>query len=382
MKKKTTEEFINDAIKIHGEKYDYSKVEYQWCDKKVCIICDEHGEFFQTPSHHLHGQGCPKCKNKKISNKLRSNTDIFIKKARNVHNEKYDYSKVNYEKDSIKVCIICPIHGEFWQTPNAHLRGQGCPKCGNITISKKQLFTNFEFIQKAKKIHCDKYDYSKVKYVNTKRKVCIICPKHGEFWQTPDGHLRGHGCNKCGRLANAKKRSGDRLKFIEMSQQIHKFKYDYSKVKYINNHTKVCIICPIHGEFWMMPNNHTHKKSPQGCPKCKSSHLETEVRNFLSENHINFEEQKKFEWMGRQSLDFYLSDYNVAIECQGKQHFESVDHFGGMKNFEYFQERDKRKYELCKSEGIKILYYANYYYDFPYKVYTNKEELIKEVIKQ
>ena len=189
-KKKTKEEFIAKAKLVHGDKYDYSKVEYVGALTKVCIICPKHGEFCQEANSHLRGQGCPKCKSKKQT----CTTDEFIAKAKKIHGDKYDYSKVNYVNNYTKVCIICHEHGEFWQTPGAHLRGQGCPKCK----SKKQTCTTDEFIAKAKKIHGDKYDYSKVEYVNRKTKVCIICPKHGEFWQTPSAHLRGQGCPKCG----------------------------------------------------------------------------------------------------------------------------------------------------------------------------------------
>ena len=188
--KKTKEEFIAKAREVHGDKYDYSKVEYVGALTKVCIICPEHGEFWQEANSHLRGQGCPKCKYEKQT----SSTEEFIQKAHKVHGDKYDYSKVEYVGALTKVCIICPEHGEFWQIPSAHLRGQGCPKCK----AKKQTCTTDEFIAKAKKIHGDKYDYSKVNYVNRKTKVCIICPKHGEFWQTPNHHLSGCGCPKCG----------------------------------------------------------------------------------------------------------------------------------------------------------------------------------------
>jgi hypothetical protein len=103
--------------------------------------------------------------------------------------EKYDYSKVKFEHVNKHVCIICPEHGEFWQKPGIHLRGYGCPICGG----SKRL-TNEEFIEKARLVHEDKYDYSKVNYINTSTKVCIICPEHGEFWQTPNSHLFGAGC--------------------------------------------------------------------------------------------------------------------------------------------------------------------------------------------
>ena len=191
MSKITTNEIIAKAKLVHGDKYDYSKVDYVKDYIKVCIICPEHGEFWQRPHAHLQGQGCPKCKSKKQT----CTTDEFIAKAKKIHGDKYDYSKVKYIDTKSKVCVVCPEHGEFWQTPHNHLSGQGCPKCG----VEKQTSTKEEFIKKAKEIHGDKYDYSKVDYSNAHTKVCIICPNHGEFWQTPNNHLRGHGCPKCKR---------------------------------------------------------------------------------------------------------------------------------------------------------------------------------------
>jgi hypothetical protein len=185
--KKTTKQFIEQARKIHGDKFDYSKVKYEGTDVKVCIICPKHGEFWQTPYCHLKGDQCPAC-----SNVQRITQDIFIERCTKIHHGKYDYSKVKFEHIKKKVCIICPKHGEYWQTPFGHLQGYGCPICGG----NKRL-TNEEFIEKAKLVHEDKYDYSKVQYINTSTKVCIICPEHGEFWQTPNSHLFGAGCPTC-----------------------------------------------------------------------------------------------------------------------------------------------------------------------------------------
>ena len=195
MSKITTNEIIAKAKLVHGDKYDYSKVDYVKDYIKVCIICPEHGEFWQRPHAHLQGQGCPKCKSKKQT----CTTDEFIAKAKKIHGDKYDYSKVKYVDAKSKVCVVCPEHGEFWQTPDSHLSGCGCPKCANKNKGEYRRSSKKDFIKKAKEIHGDKYDYSKVEYVNAKTKVCIICPNHGEFWQTPNNHLRGHGCPKCKR---------------------------------------------------------------------------------------------------------------------------------------------------------------------------------------
>lgn len=128
------------------------------------------------------------------------NTEEIINKFKILHGDKYDYSKVEFFKTTIKVCIICPEHGEFWQEPHAHLKGQGCPKCGSIKRSKSKTLTTDVFIEKAKKVHGDKYDYSSSVYINNKTKIKIICPIHGEFELTPNAHLQGRGCKKCNKI--------------------------------------------------------------------------------------------------------------------------------------------------------------------------------------
>ena len=410
MKKLTTKDFIERSKKVHGDKYDYSKVEYININTKVCIICPVHGEFWQIPNSHLNGNGCKKCINKKLSH----NKDIFIKKAKEIHGDKYDYSKVEYINNKTKVCIICPVHGEFWQTPNSHLNYQGCPKC----VGKSK--TTQDFINEAKKVHGDKYDYSKVEYINSQTKVCIICPVHGEFYMTPYSHINkqncpkcsnhyhysvnewierfkevhgdkydysylkengfkknkckilckihnkyftinkynhliGQGCPICGREKASKSITLTTKDFIERSKKVHGDKYDYSKVEYINYHTKVCIICPVHGEFWQKPTNHL---SGCGCQICKESKLEKKMSFLLIKNNISFYYQKKFEWLGRQSLDFYLPDYNIAIECQGKQHF-GIGGWGENYNFEEQKKLDEKKYNLCKNNNIKLIYFVD-----------------------
>ena len=331
---------IERAKKVHGDKYDYSKVEYNGIHTKVCIICPKHGEFWQEPNSHLHGNGCPKCAGlKKLT------TEEFIEKAKEVHGNKYDYSKVEYVNGKTKVCIICPIHGEFWQTPSAHIhQKQGCIYC-----SGRKLNLN-SFIEKAKKIHGDKYDYSKVEYVNNNTKVCIVCPEHGEFWQKPVNHLRGNGCPKC-----ANEYSPSTEEWIERAKQVHGDKYDYSKSTYVNAATRICVICRKHGEFWVFPNNHL---KGNGCPNCNKSKLENILSFYLIKNNIEFTFNKKFEWLKNKkalSLDFYLPEYNVAIECQGEQHLLEGREFDNKRQIE----NDIIKNKLCLENGIKLLYFGD-----------------------
>jgi flavorubredoxin len=187
----TQEEFIEKAKRIHGDRYDYSKTNYINTRTEVCIICSKHGEFWQKPVEHIsRKRGCPKC-----SGVCRSNTEEFVRKAKDVHGDKYSYSKVKYINAHTKVCIICPKHGAFWQEPNIHLRGFGCAKCG-----KCYRYNTEEWVNEMYKIYGEKHDYSKVRYVNAHTKVCIICPKHGEFWQTPVNYGNGVGCPVCKKI--------------------------------------------------------------------------------------------------------------------------------------------------------------------------------------
>ena len=190
-KKMMFSEFIERSKQVHGNKYDYSKVVFTGTTEKVCIICPEHGEFFQSPTQHMLGQGCPKCAHRGLTE------EELIQGFRNVHGDYYDYSKVKLEKMNDKVCIICPEHGEFLQSPTKHLRGQGCPKCGKRNSGKKKRLTNEEFLKRAIEIGNGKYDFSETKYVRSVEKVKIKCKKHGYFSILPYDFLIGHGCPKC-----------------------------------------------------------------------------------------------------------------------------------------------------------------------------------------
>ena len=284
----------------------------------------------------------------------RKTKEDFIKEANLKHCNKYNYNKVEYKNNKIKIIITCPIHGDFLQRPDKHLQGNGCPYCQN-NINK----TTNEFINEAIQVHGDKYDYSKVEYINNKTKVCIICPEHGEFWQIPKNHIhRGQGCPKCANIATGNRCKLNKLSFINKANQIHNYKYDYSKIDYVNMKSKILIICPEHGEFWQIPTHHISMKC--GCPKCNRSHLEEKIERVLIENNINFEYQKRFKWLNRQSLDFYLPEYNIAIECQGEQHFKSIDYFGGKSRFQKQLKLDKQKKELCDKNNINLLYYTDF----------------------
>lgn len=192
--KGTKEEFIEQARNVHGEKFDYSMVEYKGTTTPVTIICRDCGYVFrQAPREHVAGRGCQKC-----YGHVKFTTEEFVEKAKQIFPE-YDYSKVKYKSTFEEVSVICPEHGEVSVIPNSLMQGKGCKWCGWKRAQMKNRMTQEEFLLKARQAHGWKYDYSKVNYVNTDTKVCIICPEHGEFWQSPHHHLNGSGCDKCGR---------------------------------------------------------------------------------------------------------------------------------------------------------------------------------------
>lgn len=212
----TTKDFIQRALKVHGDRYDYSKAVYVAAIKDVTIICPEHGEFRQRPSNHYIGHGCHECGgNKPLT------LDRFIERANKKHKNLYDYSRVNFENVESKIEIICSKHGPFSQRLMTHLKGFGCNRCGWGDAAKKRSHTLERFLEDARRAHGDKYDYSQVDYVNALTNVTIICPDHGPFSQKPANHIREVGCARCFFESNAEKRRGTTEDFVIEAKQVH-----------------------------------------------------------------------------------------------------------------------------------------------------------------
>lgn len=373
---RSTDDFIRNARKKFGDKYDYSKVDYKSAHDLVTIICPDHGEFQIRAGNHIQGHGCSKC-----ANNQKYTTETFIESARRVHGDFYDYSESVYVSAKRKLKIICPKHGPFFQAPTNHIKGIRCPHCGGEIGGQKITSNTDEFVRKAIAIHGDKYDFSKVNYTAAIEKVPVICRKHGEFWMTPQNILAGHGCPICAGNIQL-----DTTEFIKRSNEIHDGIYDYSKTEYVNNHEKVCIIChhknrfgKEHGEFWQNPASHM---KGVGCPKCKSSHLEKQVRTFLDHNGFTFEEQQTFDWLtdvGHMYLDFFIPEYGVAVECQGIQHFVPYEFWGGYESLREMQRRDTLKKRLCREHGIEIIYFSNLKIKYPYFVFEDFGQLLSAI---
>jgi len=196
-KRKTTQEFIQKAKDVHGNKYDYSKVEYTNNREKVVIICEKHGEFYVSPKSHLNGVNCKQCAYELNSKNRTWDTEKFLQKARSVHGDKYDYSKTVVTKADRKCTVICLKHGDFEIKPTTHGLGVGCPWCAAEYRADLNRVCLEECLRRFREKHGNRYDYSKVIYSRRSDNVTITCEEHGDFQQSPGSHLAGSGCPKC-----------------------------------------------------------------------------------------------------------------------------------------------------------------------------------------
>lgn len=361
-KKISKEEVIEKFKNIHGDKYDYSLVEYKKMHDNVTIICYEHGEFKQTPHAHLAGQGCPKCGIESRSIKRKDDIDSFIVKSKIIHGDKYDYSRIEYVNSQTKVCIMCPKHGEFWQKPYSHIQGQGCPKCNEERLKSQPCDTKEHFIEKALNVHGDKYDYSKVEYVNSKTKVCIICPEHGEFWQSPNSHIQGQGCQRCGIEKTHIPMTTE--EWIRKAKKVHGDEYDYSKSEYISPYRHITIICRKHGEFKQKSSYHL---SGNGCPKCgiRKSSGETEIYEFVREYFKDAVHSCRDVLDNGMEIDIFIPSKNVGIEFDGL--FWHSEH-KKLKNYHI------NKTKECEKKGIRLIHIFE-------DEWIYKKEIVKSRIK-
>jgi hypothetical protein len=231
-------------------------------------------------------------------NKPRTTKEEFLKRAKEIHGDTYDYSKVVYNRVMDKVIITCKKHGDFYQIANNHIRGKGCKKCLNFSME--------EFLEKAFAVHGNKYTYSKTVYKNIKTKVIITCPNHGDFSQQPHHHLLGNGCREC---SFDRKRSTFQ-EVISKANKIHNnyYSYDTEGLKYTNDRQKINIICPKHGKFQQSITSHISRTA--GCPKC-SHRISDPEKDWL--DYMNIPDDKEHR--------------QVKISVNTKSRFYIVDGF-------------------------------------------------------
>ena len=368
LQRKKEIEFIN-AAKQKFPLFDYSCVNYVNCKTPVTVICKKHGKFVITPDSLINKSkyGCLKCALENNAEKCKLSTEEFIERVKELHPE-LDFTYVRYTKSADKVTVICKKHGEFRRRANDLLKSNaGCPKCGIEKRIKQRTKGQELFLREAKQ-KFPQFDYSKVKYKTSGDKVKIICLKHGEFFITPDSLLgkSKHGCPYCANEEISNSLKFTTKEFIEKVKQVHP-NYDYSKIIYKDQNSKIIVICPKHGEFTTRAGN---LLVGHGCPVCNAPKGELFIRNWLINHFIDFETQKKFEELGNLSYDFFIPSKNLLIEFNGEQHFGIVpffhknkrsDKFGVMGLRVQFQnDMEKKKYAQLKGYDLLVIPYWDF----------------------
>ena len=370
-----TQSWIIKARVKHGNRYCYDRARYTDANSKITVTCRVHGDYEVSAASHLSGCHCKQCSKvsrprRRIANKFKN----WLKDCTEFHNGIYNYDRVIYRGCKVHVEIVCPVHGVFTQSPDAHRRG-GCHKCADIvrneTVNRHRIETaRNEFFAQSPIVHDGKYDYSKADYKTSEVKVEIVCPDHGSFWQWPRKHVKGQGCSKCAR--NNSDHAAET--FIEVSTDVHHGKYDYSRVEYTHCESNVDIVCPVHGVFDQSPIAH---KRGQGCPHCKDSHGEREIAKYLDAMGVSYERQKRFKTCRdkrKLSFDFFIPATNlftkdILIEYDGRQHFEAVEFFGGEENLAITQRRDAIKTKWAEDHGYDLI-------RIPYSDYGNIKAIL------
>lgn len=290
------------------------------------------------------------------------NKQLYESEAHKIHGDKYDYSQTIPDGSTRKIEVICKHCGESfnvgaWDHLYSRGHGRGCPKCANKMRSKTLTKDTQWFMDKLKLRrgdHGDYYDYSNVVYRKSTDEIEIGCPIHGVFKQSAWSHLNGSGCPICAqeKIANSNRYSWDEFfEIMKNSRSDNCDFYDYSKVRYTDTHTEIEICCPIHGPFFQTPNQH---KRNGKCPRCAYSSLEIAVAGWLDANGVRYKKEKTFKWLGQMRLDFFLPDYNIAIECNGIQHYKPIRWFNRRCSFEVIKARDYKKRYLCNNHGIRL----------------------------
>ena len=304
VRRKDTAWFIARAREVHGERYDYREVTYQRAATPVTIHCPEHGPFTQVAAYHLAGNGCPACAGVKPIDR-----DAFLVRAHAAHGDRYDYGQMDYRGWLAPVTILCREHGPFDQVPKTHAQGHGCPACAGL-----MPLTWERFLARAREVHGDRYDYSQVRLVNVMTPVTIICPEHGAFEQRPQDHLnQGHGCAAC-----AGRRPVDYAEFVRRARAVHGARYTYAEKDYQAYKQPTIVLCPEHGPFSVLPQNHTDRQS--GCPQCASlrtsSRDEEAIAAWVAGLGVRVLRNER-QVLDGPELDIYLPEHKLGIEYNG-----------------------------------------------------------------
>ena len=349
--------YIKECIERNGEYYNYELIpeEFKGTDK-IPLICPKHGVFYTIARNHKNlNSGCPVCGRIKANFKTRITLEEFKQRAKCVHKKDiYEIVDKSYVKVSDKVEVKCKICGNVFKIRGSDfLKGRGCPICH--PFPKK--YTVEEFKKKLKELMPNLEVVSE--YNGSEEPIYVHCKIHNyKFKTTPKRLISGNNCQKCYDDRRSIVQRKDINVLLDELSKINDYEYPNIFEEYENNKSKITSVCKIHGEFKAAANKLLRGAS---CPKCEQSMFENYIEHILYDNNINFDYEKRFEWLkgiknGLSSLDFYLPNYNIAIECQGEQHFTKSLYIRSKYSFEDRVANDILKYNLCKEHGIPLIY--------------------------
>jgi very-short-patch-repair endonuclease len=412
MRKLEKNEILEKFKEKHSNNYDYSKFEYVGYHKKTIIICKIHGGFLQTPSKHIIGQGCKICNIKYSIGEIKD-------KLYKIHGDKYDFifgddvidtrskikikcnhgikelqirsllqgqgcisckgkkwtefdlknylikihSELVYEDGFMNgqfLKVVCKEHGDFNIKKDRHLSGQGCPKC-----SKRKKYDQTFFIDSISK-KFNNLSYDNCIFISFNKKVIITCTKHGDFETYPSYLLNGNGCKICRNENNSHSKEYFLQKCLERHPEI-----DHSILEYNGVDNNIKLICKKHGIFEQKAGYYLNYS--KGCKYCNETKGEKQIRIYLENNNLKYKQQYKNHGF---IFDFYIPDYNTYIEFNGRQHYEPIEFFGGVKSYNKQLSKDKLKDQILKNENIKLIKIG--YWQINKVDYILKKELINE----
>lgn len=388
-------EIIWRSIQKNGYKYDYREVtttnSFKDNLEKQTLICPIHGRFKVNLIYHFYlGYGCEKCKEKKFALTDKHRKDILYL----IYGNKFDFSNSIFKDADTETNIICNNCGNAFKSSYHSLikyRKYTCLRCyhNQQKINNKIDINNIEdkiIKQIDKNIFYDNYDLSE--YIDTHSLIKIHCIKHGWFAITYKNFIHNHGCYKCGIENQKAKRTMQFNEFLEKAKSIYGDMFYYFKETYTKLHSNVKMRCNNCGYIFER-NANSHLRCFSLCQNCnKRSIMEYEIQKLLEENNIPYLYNNTFDWLiynRKLTLDFYLPNQKIAIECQGLQHFEPIEFFGGNESFFINRKRDEEKLKLCKKNNVKMIYYSNiknYDYFLDEIVFHNLNDVLIEIIKR
>ena len=328
---------------------------------KIKVKCKIDGyEWEVVPNSLLKGYGCPKCSgNAKLTHE--EFMEKFYKQNKNAENiEILGEYKTSYTKIKCK----CKIDGHEWEaTPHNLLNGNGCPKCsGNAKLTHEEFMKKFyEKNKNAENIEI------LGEYVNSSTKIKCRCRKDGHEWEVkPNDLLKGYGCPKCKKGKTHEQFMKDFYIKNKNAKNIEILGIYESAI------TKIKCKCKLDNNIWYTTPHGL--LDDNGCPKCNASKGESEISRYLDNRNINYIPQHKFnDCRSKDKLpfDFYIPSLNIAIEYDGKQHYEIIDYFGGLDGFIYTKIHDTIKTIYCKENNIKLI-------RIPYTEYDNIEKILEK----